>query len=879
MSRVSSNSPPQHGAVAAGALSVTPHATGDEAASYTSTVVQLPPTIPELIRCLEQKHERCAQLTRCLERVHSETRRLMAASTGASADDRYQALLTAAAVGAAQASSSPSGESAAALPPAPLSCAFPVRSAGATSSVPAVVVARGVVATAATESGASVTRAAGDSAVRGRTLVGKVVAATCATSPASAAVRAVVVTGEPSAMTLSAPPSAKAVEASAPTTATPSTAGSTALSAEDAAELRLRVVALEATQELLTCTRSELSAAHSTLDVERERLREALADLAELRREVLAEKAKASSPSLPQGDDAAVSVAHRIADMQARLAEREAEARAAGLRHEGAVYALTQLQEKLASITQENAFLKETNTHLEGQLQRLLMGAMETTATSAPSSTASAAATAGLTTREAYQKDALEKQISDLHAITDKLARDEKKQALRCAKAEAVVQALERENAELKASVLHYRRQVSESEMVLEHAVSRKEEDARIHQLERDANRLRSALRERTDQYQSEKADWEQQRITLSRRLRVHESATKQLLRRMLTHQVREVMSQQCVHAAAQRYQRHDSQGSAAVLDSSDGVPKAPVPTTTAASSSRVSPPSRDPTVGVVGLPLVASLPSSTPETGVAADTVTLVDRERQLEELKQTFERRVALVEAQYRAEAQQLLALNKELRHALAVSQEELSQKTRLLEAAQRRSSTFTAMPLSSFPARQPATTSLERSSLSGTQRDTATAWACRNDSEDGPAAVSLDDLDSSDALVSTHISILAPPRQITDIERRYNPEKMSTWEAVQVENEALLDRLTTMQEEKWKLTTAIEDLQRQCGALKGELRRNASTMNHLLAAGVVSPAAVARGSEEGQLRALQCLLQETLHAKIELEERLQEATRHLK
>ncbi|CAG9575047.1 conserved hypothetical protein [Leishmania major strain Friedlin] len=853
MSTVASIASSAHGAAASAPPTALP-TTEDDAAWYTSSIVQLPPTVPELIQCLEHQQERCAQLTRCLERVHTQTSRLVASSAGTSAENRYTALLSAAENGAAK-SSSPLAECSptTSTPPPPPLFASQVRPAADASSAPAAVVARGVPATTATGASSPASHAVAGRVVRGTALTGKVVGAAGETSTAATAVRAVVVAAEPS-------------------TVTPSCARATAPFSEEVAELRVRAVALDAAEGLLTSTRSELSTTQTALAMERERVEAALAELADLRKVLLADM-NTTSLSLPQAGTTPISPAHQLADMQARLAERETEVRAARLRHESAAYALAQLRQAMSTMTSEKAFLQEKNTHLEGQLQRLLTSSMEAAAHPAPRPAATAPR---LTASEAYQKEALEKQISDLHAMTDRLTRDAKKQAARRAKAEEVAQALQKENAELKASALLYRRQVNESELELERAISRKEEDERLRQLERDASRLRIALRDRTDQYRQEKTEWERQLLALSRRARVNEAAVKQLLKRVLACQVREAVWKQCLHSSTQRGDRDTATNTAAANESSKVAPE-PVTRTVAAASSSTSSRIEDATVTTLHVAVPSPSVPYSPVFGAAADTAVLVHRERQLEELKHTFEQRIALVEAQRKAEMQQLLALNKELRQALTVSQEGLSEKTRLLEEVQRRLPPSAVVPLSNAPAA--ATTTSQRPSFSGSWQDTSAAWVCRSDGESGPAAASVADLDSDDPLPSTHPLVVASPRQVTDIEQRYNPEHMSTWEAVQVENEALLDRLTTMQEEKWKLTTVIEDLQLRCAALKGELKRNASTMNQLLAAGVFTPAAVSRGGEEGRLRSLQCLLQETLQAKLELEERLQEATRQLR
>ncbi|GET89129.1 hypothetical protein, conserved [Leishmania tarentolae] len=851
MSTVASNVSAQ-GAAAPAESTTALLTTEDGDASYTSSVVHLPPTVPELIRCLEQEHERCAQLTRCLERVHTETRRLMGSIAGTPAEDRYNALLAAAAAAEGTAKLRfPLVESSAtpSIPQPRLPYPSHARPAAEATSAPSSV-ERGAVVMTATGTDTHVPHAVAGRLVCGTALTGKVVGARVATPTTAPAVRAVAVTAQPSTLTAGC---------ARVTTPFP----------EEVAELCIRAVAFDATQELLTNTQSELRTTQTALTMESERLKGALAELTELRREVLTDATNVSLSHL-EGGSMPVSPAHQLIDVQVRLAERETQLRAERLRHESAMYALTQLREKMLSMSRETALLQEKNTHLEGQLQRLLTSSIEVAAVPAPRP---AAVAARLTASEAYQKEALEKQISDLHAMTDRLTRDAKKQAARLAKAEGVAQSLQKENAELKASTLLYRRQVNERELELEREISRKEEDERLRQLERDGNRLRIALRDRNDQYQWEKREWERQLLALSRAARVNEAATKHLLKCLVDMQVRELVWKQCLYSATQRGHRDRATAAAATNESFKVAPEQVTPTVAvAASSTLLVMENASPTTLPSALPLSSLRPS--PAFGADDDTVVLVDRERQLEELKHTFEQRVALVEAQRKAEMQQLLALNKELRQALTVTQEGLNEKTRLLEEAQRQVPSSAIVPLGNASAAPTTTLWRPFSSVSG--RDESERWLRRSDRECGSAAVSRVDCDNGGPLPLTHQLVIPTSRQITDVERRYNPENMSTWEAVQVENEALLDRLTTMQEEKWKLTTVIEDLQLQCAALKGELKRNSSAMNQLVAAGVLTPPAMSRGSDEGRLRTLQCLLQDTLQSKLELEERLQEATR---
>jgi hypothetical protein len=725
--------------------------------------------------------------------------------------------------------------------------------------------------------------------VRGTVLTGKVVS-TASTGGASppAPQRAVVAT-------ISTP----ATPAKPPSLARASTTPST--SPEEVEVLRVKAMAMEAAQQLLASTQDELKATEQRLAQEREKAAKVEDALSQLQVVTAASEKDISSTS--PGDVQSES-AH-FAQLQISYGLSEAMLSDTKLKYQSALYTLAQLHEKMTANARERAFLEEKNTHLEGQLQRLLMSSMETgppTAAATGVETTSTQAAPRLSASESYQKSALEKQIADLQAMADKLTSDLRKQTARRAKAESTVQALQKEVTDLKASALQFRRQVNESELELERAVSRKEDEERLRQLERDGNRLRTALRERTEHFVREKTQWESEKDVLDARARVQEAATRQLLRRLLAYQVREVVLRQCDYAASMRRSEAKQPASPSSIRMSSHaatpVQKAPSPSKTAAAAAveSVRSPSTAVRHGTSSSPtqVAATTTSLVNDTafaasisagpvGEAADTATLVNRERQLEELKHTFERRVALVDAQRKAEVQQLHALNKELRAALTTSQEELAQKTRLLDSAQQQQQQqrhqLQPLGLAKFASSSASLTPVApaRSSSSVSERrDTAAAWVCRtdgNDSTDGPLGASVDDFcDGMGGVYSTaHTPVVAFPRQVTEIERRYDPEHMSTWEAVQVENEALLDRLTTMQEEKWRLTSYIEDLQRQSNTLKEELKRNASTMNQLLAAGVLTPAAVSRGSTEGSLRALQCLLQETLQEKFALEEKL--------
>lgn len=859
----------------------------EELAPYSSTIVSLPPTIPELIQCWEQEHERCAQMTRFVERVRMEATKMAAAAP----------LITIATEALAASPKAASLSTATSTPPPPSNtAAAAVTSANASvnasrltgSFVPRDVATDGSAATTTAATGAATATAtaavvSSGSVVRGTVLTGKVVSADRSpTNPLRAVVASVSDTSTP----------VKPPSSSSPTATTPV---APLVSPDELQVLRAKALAAEAAEQLLASTQEELKAAERHLVCEKEKLAKAEDALAQLRAEVTATEAGASTAS--QHDTPTPSAL--FAQLQVSYELSETVLNDTKLKYQSVLYALAQLNEKMATNTREKAFLEEKNTHLEGQLQRLLMSSVVTGSLTAPAvpaqrasnrntvgesstdgakpststATASVPVTAGasrLSASESYQKSALEKQIGELQSMTDKLTRDLHKQTARRAKAEETVRTLQKEVMDLKASALQCRRQINESELELERAVSRKEDDERLRQLERDGNRLRTALRERTEHFLHEKTEWERQKDSLDSRARVQEVATRQLLRRLFACQVREVVLRQCDYAASTR--RNEAQSSLHASRMATPAKKAAPPSTAATGPRAHAPPQRPGESPTQTSPTTNACPSSAAEVPTAADMTTLVNRERQLEELKHTFERRVALVDAQRKAELQQLHALNKELRAALTASQEELNQKARLLNSLQQQQQPVAFSKFSNSSANLTPMAPGRSSSSILDRRDSAVAWVCRTDGDSGPGA-SMDELSDGIGGVysSVHTPVVALPRQVTEIERRYDPEHMSTWEAVQVENEALLDRLTTMQEEKWKLTSYAEDLQRQINVLREELRRNASTLNQLLAAGVLTPAAVSRGSAEGSLRALQCLLQETLEEKFALEEQL--------
>ncbi|KPI89261.1 hypothetical protein ABL78_1594 [Leptomonas seymouri] len=859
-----------------------------ELASYSSTIVSLPPTVPELIRCLEQQHERHAQMTCFVERVRVEATKIAAASASP-----LKAIVTEVlATSRAAAPNTPRASEASTPTPSAKSTGAsishsPSDNAGARGvDTDRRVVAPGFPVVAGT-------------VVRGTVLTGKVVSAkgsAAASGGSSSAGPSVPVRANVASTSAGSTPLKSSVVAAAALEAAPQ------LTSDELQVLRAKAIAADATEQLLACTQEDLKVAEKKLAREKDKLALAESRLAQLQEEMTATDVDASLPSQSV----------LVAQLQKSLKLSETALSDTTLKHQSAVYMLAQLKGTMAASAREKAFLEEKITHLEGQLHRLLMSSVVTASPTAPSPTqrstaetsaAAAAATPSTSAQtsahavlaaprrsasESYEKNALEQRIIELQSMTDKLTRDLSKQSASRAKAEETVQALRKEVANLKASALHFRRQVNESELELERAVSRKEEDERLRQLEREGNCLRTALRERTEHFLREQEEWEHQKGSLEARARVQEHATRQLLQRMLAFQVREVTMRQCEYAASVRQGETKSlfafphaslvatpETKAAPL-SKGGSDTTSTPYAVGVRHAGLPPPSVNTSAAAASPKNDAALSFSSvaDAVGAAADTATLVNRERQLEELKHTFERRVALVDAQCKAEVQQLHILNKELRAALAVTQEELSRKTRLLDTAQQHQQRRGLLvdKFSSFSANLIPAAPACSSSMMSEQRGTAASWVCHANGDGSPGA-SLDDL--SDDVGGIHSTMYTPlgasPRQVTDVERRYDPERMPTWEAVQVENEALLDRLTTMQEEKWKLTSCVEDLQRQGNALKEELKRNASTMNQLLAAGVLTPAAVSRGSAEGSLRSLQCLLQETLQEKFALEERL--------
>lgn len=664
------------------------------------------------------------------------------------------------------------------------------------------------------------------------------------------------------------------------------------------------IVAAEAAHCLLLDAREELARCEVALVEQRERCRAAW------------DFARGSSSSLQvttrENDDSVKNGAAALSETPNRLPlpieeGDNAEQTAIALRNEAALYRVAQMEQQLDTVKRENSFLVEKNTHLEGQLQRLLMSSMEMgSGTAGASRTAAVSEKPPLSSGDIYNKEALEKQIKDLQGIAGKLSKDLKRQTAAAAALEGAKNKLQGENAELKAAVLRYRRQLNDQELDMEQSITRKEEDDRIRGMEKNANRLREALKGRTEELHSVKdsAAATQQQLLL--KLSVYGRAQHHLLRRLFAYQVRDIALRQCSAVGRQQIRATNRGSDLPVND----------PSTDTATSLLRQKPSGETLISPCSPPLpsnhsgsfegqpsqqqpclapdsVASTPSasSLPLPQIVGCS-SLLDRAQQLDEIKSTFDRRVTFVEAQRRVEVQQLQALNRELRQALNASQEDLAQKTRLLERAllssQNRCRSESQHSLQRRPPKESGVVATAEDSLRqvsssmqlGGESASLSAAAWLSLGEDRVATEADTSMQDALSFVDRRLSAASnggavwspaaePP--LSEAAQRYDPENMPTWEAVQVENEVLLGRLTILQEEKWRLTSLVEDLERYCRTLKDELKRNASTMNQLLSAGVLTPSAVVKGSEEGQIRSLQCLLQETLEKRLQLEEQV--------
>ncbi|CAD2217164.1 hypothetical protein ADEAN_000464200 [Angomonas deanei] len=404
--------------------------------------------------------------------------------------------------------------------------------------------------------------------------------------------------------------------------------------------------------------------------------------------------------------------------------------------------------------------------------------------------------------------EVLQKEVEALKAQNEKYRGHYKKENQKRIKLEEVNKTLNQENAELKDTLKGYQREVNEKELNLAREASEIEEVERCKLLERECVKLRNALRERRDEAEARHCADEEQIQRHSKTIKVYEVAVKKLQKELLAYQVKAFATPRA--------------GPPVQESKPSGKP-----------SSTVSPePEPDVAPEVTADEMTA--PTESP-----APPLLSAERGKMLEELKTTYEKRLESLEAHKKAEMKQLLVHNRELKQALASCQEELQEKKRVLNQLQRER----AASRQSFLAESMSTPG--KFGFSG-----------RSSPEPTPLSVGADLLSPSQSIM------------LNEIESRYDPENMSVTEAVQLENEALLQRLSIMQEEKWSMSGHIEDLQHRCANQQEELKIQSNMLNHIISVKNTILPPGQEGSPQSNLKFLQTLLQETLEKNLTLE-----------
>lgn len=562
---------------------------------------------------------------------------------------------------------------------------------------------------------------------------------------------------------------------------------------EECIVLRTKLCAAEAAQQLLDATTMSMERLTRQKNAAEEALVATKVDLELMR---AANRLLRGSSANESSEAAHASTTAEYAEDVAALTQRvdtipqlEADVSAWRRACETSQYQEAQATKNLTACQRQLAYLTESNKQLEGQIQRLLSIEAE-----ALNEDQKATSSTKALTSAASDQTATEKQVDELRAMVQRMSTKEKAATNSRTKLERVIAALQKENADLKASVLQYRRQVNDIELEVERSTAERADERRIRQLEKDILRARQVLQERSAEYEKNIATLQMSVARLNKVNDVHQKANVHILKELTAAQILNCRS-----------------GS----DCANSTSKVMNTTQTQAPKEAVAGPSTTRADGTHSQSPHASVRTPSPQ-GTQADA-------KALEEMTLMYEHHAENTEARHRAEVRQLHRLNKELQHALSCSQEEVRAANRLLDMAR-------VQPAGNCTITTP----------------TLPEW---------PPPVS-----SQNASLTT-----------SDMVGRYDPEKMSTWEAVQVENEALLNRLSTMQQENWLLSSDVEDLRLRCSSLQDELDRSARSMNQLLLSGAASPSVSQSGCVEAQLRSLQSLLQETLTEKIALEERV--------
>ncbi|CCW70859.1 unnamed protein product [Phytomonas sp. Hart1] len=487
-------------------------------------------------------------------------------------------------------------------------------------------------------------------------------------------------------------------------------------------------------------------------------------------------------------------------------------------------YRESQLKVQLETLQTQNAFFNEKSMQLEGQLHRLLSRDFmcEINQIPLPSSVRpnqgganmsigvggngwgqpSPGTVPQLTPLERYNTETLQRQINELRTIVDRLQQSNTKHEATRTNMESHLRALTKENGTLKQNLLEYRSKLNNMELNLENDESLRTYEERCRSAEKEALRLRQVLNERKGKYDSQVCELKR-RID---RLEVRDGLYGRATTRLLTQNVSATIQRLADDELSRQAGRRETSPRAPEGREGMGPAKEVVRETSSMAPDAPSTLARE------------SVPQSSPAT-------------------------------AGNRAEIRRLEQLNRELRQALARSQEELQTKARLLDRAHRTASNNSLGGNTSYRAlslRQDPSTLIELCSVG----DASLNEAPRRDASvrcelthQGCADLSLEE--------ASHM--------LTEIEQRYNPERLDSFEAVKLENSALLLRLSILQQEKWTSASQIEALQSNCAALREDLQRVMSSKKGLPQA----EAAV------GPLRGLQSLLQTTLSEKLKLEE----------
>ncbi|CCW63445.1 unnamed protein product [Phytomonas sp. EM1] len=656
----------------------------------------------------------------------------------------------------------------------------------------------------------------------------------------------------------------------------------------ECAVLRAKVLALEAAEQLLASSRVEVQ----QLVQERDRLEADLMEAHErfhkVEEENVALRSAFQTDQIHANDLATLGeeqTQHLMALLQASASSEQNLKEKLKSRRESIdrlEYHVSQLKAQLGSLQTQNSFLNERSAQLEGQLRRLLsddaMREMKPKSSSAfvkpnqdgPNPSIAVGGGKGgqpspnaveqLTPLQRYNTDTFQRQINELRTIVDRLHKSNTQHEAARAKLESQLVVLSKENTTLKRDVLEYRRRVSDMELNLENEASLRSYEERCRSAEKEAMRLRQVLRERTESFDGRMSEVQQRLNLLQTRDKLYAKATKHLLTRCVSSTIQLLACQELskqrreirplgVGVAGDAPQVLGAHPTTKTREKGEEGEEELTKTGREDGSGQ-----RDDASGVkqssvmtgegllLSAPVLESFASPRP---MGSEPLGARGGGEPSTEAASTGSR----------MEIRRLEQLNRELRQALARSQEELLTKARLLTRAQRTASNTSLGVNASYQAltlRRDPSALTELSSTVGSL-DASVNGPLRRDASVG--------CDLPPPGRNEQESIAEASRVLSEIKVRYDPEHLDTCEAVQLENAALLLRLSILQQEKWAAASQIEALQSNCAELSEKLRRVMSSSKGL------PPTDAAAG----QLRGLQSLLQETLADKLKLEEKI--------